>query len=101
MHSLNEPLNSTYKKATGSLYHLSRLRTKLNIKASLEIYMSHILPLFTYCSITTHNSTNTYKEKLRRVELQAQKIISINSDLNLPPIEKALPRTFKSTKSLE
>ena len=88
---LNDHLNSTYKKASSRLYLLGRVRNKLNVKASLAIYTSFVfLPLFTYCSITTCNSTNTYKEKLKNMELRAQKIISKSSDVNLPSIENIM-----------
>lgn len=85
--SLNDHLNSTYKKASGRLYLLSRLRNQLNIKASLAIYTSLVLPLFTYCSIITCNTTNTYKEKLRNMEARARRIISKNNRIQLPSIE--------------
>ena len=87
---LNDHLNSTYKKASGRLYLLGRVRNKLNVKASLAIYTSFVLPLFTYCSITTCYSTNTYKEKLKNMELRARKIISKSSDINLPSIENIM-----------
>lgn len=64
---LNKHFNSTYKKASGRLYLLSRPRNKLNVKVLLVISRSHILPLFTYCSVTTCNLTNMYKKKLKRV----------------------------------
>jgi len=89
---LNDHLNSTYKKAAGRLYLLNRLRNQLNIKAALTIYTSLILPLFTYCSIITCNSTNTYKKKLKNMESRAQKIISKSNDVKLPCIEDIMTK---------
>ena len=72
---LTEHLSSTYKKASGRLYLLGRIRNQLTRKAASAIYNSLLLPLFTYCSILTCNSTNTYKNKLKRFEQRASKII--------------------------
>ena len=95
---LNDHLNSTYKKASGRLYLLGRVRNKLNVKASLAIYTSFVLPLFTYCSITTCYSTNTYKEKLKNMELRARKIISKRSDVNLQSrVRQILVRAYVLT----
>ena len=89
---LNKHIYLPFKKAFGRLYLLSRLRNKLDVKVSMAIYTSHILPLFTNFSITTWKSTNRYKEKLRHMELQAQKVIPKNNDANLPSIESILKK---------
>ena len=69
---LTEHISSTYKKVTGRLYLLGR---QLTVKAALAIYNSMPIPLFTYCSILTCNTNNTYKEKLRRFGERADKIV--------------------------
>ena len=50
----------------------------MTVKAAVSIYQSMLLPLFTYCSIVTCQTNNTYKEKVKSLEHRARKIIFKN-----------------------
>ena len=66
--NLSVHLNTTYKKALGRLYLLQRLRSQLTTKAATAIYESMLVPLFTYCSIITCQTNQTYKKKVKSLE---------------------------------
>ena len=72
---LSDHCSITYKKACGRLYLLQRLRPHLTMEAALAIYQTMLLPLFTYCSIITLQTSNTYKRKIQSFEERAHKII--------------------------
>jgi hypothetical protein len=85
--SLSDHTSTTYKKALGRLYLLQRLRPQLTIKAALSIYKSMLVPLFTYCSIITCQTNNTYKTKIRSLENRARVIITKGRPVKTPSIE--------------
>jgi hypothetical protein len=95
-----EHLATTYKKASGRLYLLNRLRNDLTVKASLSIYNSLLLPLFTYCSILTCNSSNTYQEKLIRFEDRANRVI-FKGAIRREKIPKSIIKLMKNRLCLE
>ena len=72
---LSDHSTATYKKACGRLYLLQRLRSQLTVKAATTIYQTMLLPLFTYCSIITSQTSNTQKQKIESFEERARKII--------------------------
>ena len=73
--SLCSHLEKTYKKASGRLYLLKRVRPYLTIEAALTIYTSMLVPLFTYCSILNGNPSRTYEKKIENMEDRAYKTI--------------------------
>jgi len=100
---LSEHVNLMFRKASGRLYLLSRLRNQLTTKAALSIYTSLIVPLFSYCSILTCKTNKTHRDKLARLENRANRIIGNRQ--NIPSIEKLLKRklcmeVFKSINKL-
>jgi len=93
-----DKVSSTYyllhKKAVGRLYLLTRLRSQLTVKAATCIYQSMLLPLFTYCSIITYQTNNTYKQKLKSFENRAHKVIFRNqpADYTITSIDHLLKK---------
>ena len=87
--NLNDHLTKSYKKATGRLNLLRRLRYQLTEKAATTIYQSMLIPLFTYCSIVTCRTSMTYKHKVNSLENRAHEILfrSKPSNKRLPSIE--------------
>ena len=75
--SLNmiEHLHKTYKKASGRLKLLKRLRSSLTITSALAIYNAMITPVFSYCAVLTTCSCSTYTRKLDSFEERAISII--------------------------
>ena len=84
--NLSDHLNKTYKKGTGHL--LRRLRPQLTVKASITVYQSMLIPLFTYCSIVTCRTDITFKHKVEFLENRAHEILLRNQ-----PSKKRLPST--------
>jgi hypothetical protein len=84
--------NVTYKKALGRLYLLQRLRPQLTVKAAATIYESMLVPLFTYCSLITCQTSNTYKNKVKSFEKRARDIICKGNmhQTSLPTIENII-----------
>ena len=65
---------------------LQRLRPQLTVKAAVAIYQTMLLPLFTYCSIITSQTSNTHKKKIKSFEERARKIIQ--PEAILPSIDE-------------
>lgn len=85
--SLKKHCNTVYKKATGRLYLIRRLRQQLTTKAAALLYNSVVIPLFTYCSILTYQTNNTYKLKVKAMETRANNIIYKVQPLKIVSIE--------------
>ena len=62
--SFRDHTDSSYKRATGRLYLLKRVRPKLTTKGAIQLYQSMILPIFTYCSILTNTFTKTFERQV-------------------------------------
>jgi hypothetical protein len=76
--------NSSYKKASGRLRLLEKLRPSLTLEAAIKVYLSMIIPLLTYSGTVHLNYTKTQLQKLSSIENRARKIIL--KDGNLPNI---------------
>ena len=87
--NLNDHLTKSYKKATGRLNLLRRLRYQLTEKAATTIYQSMLIRLFTYCSVVTCRRSMTYKHKVNSLENRAHEILfrSKPSNKRLPSVE--------------
>ena len=72
---LHKHINSVYKKASGRLNLLKRLRLHLTVQAAMTIYQTMLLPVFTYCSIITAVYNNTIETKIANFEHRAYTII--------------------------
>ena len=83
---------NTYRKASGRLRLLKRIRPSLTIQSVRSIYQSMILPVFFYCNTITLDLSKSFKQKLRNFEDRANRIISngLNNnahvDLKIPSI---------------
>ena len=58
---LNENFDKKYKKASGRMRLLTKVRPYLNQAAAFEIFNMMIVALLTYCSIINLNCTLTHK----------------------------------------
>ena len=76
--SFERNFNSVYKKASGRLRLLAKLRPSLTVEAARKIYISMIIPLLTYSGTVHLNFNNTQLDKLSSLENRASKIISTN-----------------------
>ena len=73
--NLTAHVDKVYKKASGRLNLLRRIRPNLTKKAALTIYKTMLLPIFTYCSIITASYTRTVEQKIANFEQRAYTII--------------------------
>ena len=86
--SLTEYFVTTYKKASGRLYLLKRIRSHLTKQAVLAIYRTMIVPLFTYCSILTLNVNQTQRKRKISFERRTNELIfGSNISVRVPKIE--------------
>jgi len=91
--TLQDHHNKTYKKVCGRMYLLKRLRVKMTQRAALQIYQTMILPLLTYCSITTCSYSNCFKQKLQTIEYRANRIIYNSGNVTkLTPIDNIIKK---------
>ena len=74
--ALNEIFKSKYKKLSSRLRLLSKLRPNLTFQAAKKIYISIVVPVFTYCEIVNLNLSRTSTEKLERIHQRAISIIT-------------------------
>ena len=73
--SLRSHLEGVFKKATGRLYLLKRVRPQITTEAAMTIYTTMLVQLFTYCSILNGKPTRTYDSKIKNMEDRACRII--------------------------
>ena len=72
----NHHLLNTYRKASGRLHVLKRIKPSLTIQSARSIYQSMILPVFCYCNTITLDLSEFFTQKLRNFEDRANRIIS-------------------------
>ena len=95
---VNSTLNSVshfdkcYRKFSGRLRLLSKLRYLLDANSSYKIYTTMMLPLFSYCSLVSLKFTNGQCEKFSYLEKRASSIINFGSvnPLSIPPLLKMI-----------
>ena len=87
--NLNSHFDRTYKKATGRLKLLGKLRGQLDEKSAKAIYTSMIVPTVTYNCILQGSLTVNQKHKLSSIVNRAKSIIQDNQqrDVSLPSLE--------------
>lgn len=73
--NLNSNFEKSYKRASGRLRLLSRLRCCLDLNCSRILYNTMILPILTYCGILSLKLTSTQSEKLSSLYARAQRLI--------------------------
>lgn len=85
---LGDHIDSVYKKASGRLSLMKRLRSNLTVSAALSIYKAMLLPIFTYCSIVTAVYSKSFEMKISRFEERAYVIIGRKSKATIRTIQK-------------
>ena len=78
--SIREHIDSSYKKASGRLNLLNRVRPHLTLEGAIQLYQSMIVPVFTYCSILTSMYTRTFEDRVKSFEKRAARTI-YNSEI--------------------
>ena len=73
--TLGHHLLNTYRKASGRLRLLKRIRPSLTVQSARSIYQSMILPVFSYCNTITLDLSESFTQKLRNFEDRASRII--------------------------
>ena len=66
--NLNKNFGKKYKKASGRMRLLTKVRPYLNHAAAFDIFNMMIIPLLTYCSIINLNCTLTHKRLISSIE---------------------------------
>ena len=84
--SLTEHFTSTFKKASGRMYLLKRIRPYLTRQAALAIHRTLIVSMFNYCSILTLNLTTTQHQRISSFERRANELIFGSSPEKIPKI---------------
>lgn len=87
--SLNNNFDSTYKKASGRLRLLTRLRSEVDDTTAKKIYETMITPIITFNSIINLNLNNTQLNKLQSLDRRARVVTNNNS---LQPIYDKIQR---------
>ena len=87
--NLTENFQNKYKRASGRLRLLGKVRPFLTQKAAKYIYTMMILPLLLYCSLLHLKMTDTQKKSLKSIENRASKLIN---KCELPSIEDQIKK---------
>ena len=74
--NLNGDFDAKYKKASGRLRLLAKIRNHLDIESSKAIYRSMVLPVLTYCGLLNLKLTRTQENKLNSLHNRAMQIIT-------------------------
>ena len=74
--NLNSDFDAKYKKASGRLQLLTKIRNNLDMETAKAIYGSMALPVLTYCGILNLKLTRTQENKLNSFHNRAMQIIA-------------------------
>jgi len=74
--NLTENFQNKYKRVSGRLQLLGKVRPFLTQKAAKYIYTMMIVPLSLYCSLLHLKMTDTQKKSLKSIENRASKLIN-------------------------
>lgn len=86
--NLNCNFEKAYKKATGRLNLLSKLRCYINVQAAYKIYEMVIVPILMYSTMISLQLTATQLKKLNSFDNRANKIIG--GDVKLRKLESRM-----------
>ena len=86
--NFNQHFEKVYKKASGRLKLLRRLRSYLTVESAYSIYSMMILPLLTYRSTVKLCHSMTQKKMLKSLERRASTITGVNVPSVLSLINK-------------
>ena len=92
--NLNSHFDNTYKKATGRLKLLNKLRNQLDEKSTKAIYNTMIVPTVTHNCVLQGNLSAQQKYKLNSIVRRAKSIIKedLSSNIDLPSLENETKR---------
>ena len=87
--NMRNHFKNVFKKSSGRLRLLYRLRPDLSQEAAKLLYQSLIIPVLTYCSLLFINLTNTEKNKLKSFHARALDIINwrCQQTIHITPLE--------------
>ena len=74
--NFNDDFQVKYKKASGRLRLLAKVRPSLNQKSAEQIYGMMVTPLLTYCSLLNLKLTETQKKMLKSIEKRASRLVN-------------------------
>ena len=81
--NMSAHVQTSLKKAASRVSLLKKMRSFLDVKTSALIYNAMILPILTYCCLSTYGNTPpSLDEKVKALERRAQKIVG--KDVLLP-----------------
>ena len=86
--NFNQHFEKVYKKTSGRLKLLRRLRSYLTVESAYSIYSMMILPLLTYRSTVKLCHSMTQKKMLKSLERRASTITEVNVPSVLSLINK-------------
>ena len=81
--NLNSYFETSYKKASGRLNLLAKLRKQVDSPTALAIYNTMVLPLFTYCNLVHLKQTDTHMKKYASFVDRAKRIVKAEPNTNL------------------
>ena len=88
--TFNNYFMTSYKKATGRLHLLNKLRFQLDTKAAVTIYRSSIIPVLTYCSVLSIFDNKLRADRLKSIDSRVTRIVNRHVDqahtVSLPSI---------------
>ena len=71
---------TSYKKATGRLQLLNKLRLRLDTKAAVTIYKASIIPVLTYCSVLYIFDKESRGDRFKSIDSRATRIVNKHAD---------------------
>ena len=82
--NLNSYLDKTYKKSTGRLKILYKIRPYIDSKCAKVLYQSMILPLFTYCGTLQLNYSKTQQKRLHSFHSRGMDLVKSSDNVPSP-----------------
>ena len=82
--NLNSYLDKTYKKSTGRLKILYKIRPYIDSKCAKVLYQSMILPLFTYCGTLQLNYSKTQQKRLHSFHRRGMDLVKSSDNVPSP-----------------
>eukprot|EP00794_Sanderia_malayensis_P001521 gene1521-1682_t len=76
--NLNSDFDAKYKKASGRLQLLAKIRSHLDIESAKAIYRAMVLPVLTYCGILNLKLNRTQENKLNSFHNRAMQMVAKN-----------------------
>ena len=96
--SLNSHFEKCYKRASGRLRLLAKLRDYLDVTSAKTIYRLMILPTFTYCGILQLKLTATQSKRLASFYDRSLRIIQGNSSTDSDILSVASANSIRACK---